>query len=144
MAAAVELARGDAGPDVLGFDLMTYDCQRASVTGVRGELVSSPRLDNLASCHAAVSALVEAAGRDLGAATRMIVLYDHEEVGSRSAQGAAGTQISIDQAVPGDLVVMPGHIGFYAGNGQILHAPYEGTSVRVQPIWTSDYWIVRI
>ena len=95
---AVELrasgAADVAGPDVLGFDLMTYDCQRASVTGARGELVSSPRLDNLASCHAAVSALAEAAGRDLGAATRMIVLYDHEEVGSRSAQGAAGTLLS--------------------------------------------------
>jgi aspartyl aminopeptidase len=83
-----------AAPDVLGFDLMAYDVQRASVCGARGEFVSSPRLDNLASCHAAVSALVEAAGRDLGAATRMIVLYDHEEVGSRSAQGAAGTLLS--------------------------------------------------
>ncbi len=78
-----------------------------------------------------------------------LVMYVYAQFGinlphSSSAQGAAGTQISIDQAVPGDLVVMPGHIGFYAGNGQILHAPYEGTSVRVQPIWTSDYWIVRI
>ncbi|HEU4465165.1 MAG TPA: C40 family peptidase [Agromyces sp.] len=63
---------------------------------------------------------------------------------SSSAQAAAGTRISVDQAVPGDLVVMPGHIGFYAGNGQILHAPYTGTVVRVQPIWTSDYYIVRI
>lgn len=63
---------------------------------------------------------------------------------SSSAQGAAGTQISVSEAVPGDLVVMSGHIGFYAGNGNILHAPYEGTVVRTQPIWTSDYWIVRI
>jgi cell wall-associated NlpC family hydrolase len=78
-----------------------------------------------------------------------LVMYVYAQFGinlphSSSAQGAAGTQISIDQAVPGDLVVMPGHIGFYAGNGQILHAPYEGTVVRTQPIWTSDYWIVRI
>jgi cell wall-associated NlpC family hydrolase len=63
---------------------------------------------------------------------------------SSNAQGAAGTQIPVSEAVPGDLVVMSGHIGFYAGNGQILHAPYEGTVVRTQPIWTSDYWIVRI
>jgi aspartyl aminopeptidase len=79
---------------VLGFDLMAYDLQPASVSGARGEFVSSPRLDNLASCHAAISALLDAVGRDLGAATRMIVLYDHEEVGSRSAQGAAGTLLS--------------------------------------------------
>ncbi|SDO29898.1 Cell wall-associated hydrolase, NlpC family [Cryobacterium flavum] len=64
----------------------------------------------------------------------------HSSVG----QGAAGTKISIEDAVPGDLVIMDGHDGFYAGNGNILHAPYTGQSVRIQPIWTSDYYIVRI
>jgi cell wall-associated NlpC family hydrolase len=63
---------------------------------------------------------------------------------SSSGQGAMGTRISIDDARPGDLVIMSGHDGFYAGNGNILHAPYEGASVRVQPIWTSDYYIVRL
>jgi cell wall-associated NlpC family hydrolase len=64
----------------------------------------------------------------------------HSSVG----QGAAGTRISIEDAVPGDLVIMNGHDGFYAGNGNILHAPYTGQNVRIQPIWTSDYYIVRI
>ena len=64
----------------------------------------------------------------------------HSSVG----QGAAGTRISIEDDVPGDLVIMDGHDGFYAGNGNILHAPYTGQSVRIQPIWTSDYYIVRI
>jgi cell wall-associated NlpC family hydrolase len=63
---------------------------------------------------------------------------------SSTGQGAMGTRISEADAQPGDLVIMPGHDGFYAGNGMILHAPYEGASVRVQPIWTSDYYIVRI
>jgi len=80
--------------DVLGFDLMLYDPQPASVSGARGEFVASARLDNLASCHAAVTALAETARESLGAATRLIVLYDHEEVGSRSAQGAGGTLLS--------------------------------------------------
>ena len=58
---------------------------------------------------------------------------------------AAGSFYGLRECpVPGDLVIMPGHDGFYAGNGMILHAPYEGASVRVQPIWTSDYYIVRI
>ncbi|KQQ05097.1 MULTISPECIES: C40 family peptidase [unclassified Rathayibacter] len=63
---------------------------------------------------------------------------------SSTAQGAMGTPVSLADAQPGDLVIMDGHDGFYAGNGNILHAPYEGASVRVQPIWTSDYRIVRI
>lgn len=86
-------AKVDPG-EVLGFDLMLYDPQPASVTGARGEFVASARLDNLASCHAAVTALAETAHQSLGAATRLIVLYDHEEVGSRSAQGAGGTLLS--------------------------------------------------
>ena len=63
---------------------------------------------------------------------------------SASGQGAAGTRISLADALPGDLVIMPGHDGFYAGNGNILHSAYPGSSVRIQPIWTSDYYIVRI
>jgi aspartyl aminopeptidase len=74
---------------VLAFDLMTYDVQPSTVSGVRGEFIHAPRLDNLASCHAGVSALLGAADAT-PAFTRALVLYDHEEVGSRSAQGAAG------------------------------------------------------
>jgi aspartyl aminopeptidase len=92
---AAELrAEGDAGvaaADVLSFDLMTCDVQPACVGGARGEFVCAPRLDNLASCHAAISALTGAPRAPQAAFTRAIALYDHEEVGSRSAQGAAGT-----------------------------------------------------
>ncbi|GLI28164.1 hydrolase [Agromyces rhizosphaerae] len=63
---------------------------------------------------------------------------------SSAGQAAAGTPIPLSQAQPGDLVIMSGHDGFYAGNGNILHAPYPGTSVRIQPIWTTSYSIVRI
>ena len=81
----------DAAPaDLLSFDLMAYDLQPAAVSGARGEFIGASRLDNLASCHAAVSALTGAAPSPDPAFTRAIALYDHEEVGSRSAQGAAG------------------------------------------------------
>jgi aspartyl aminopeptidase len=71
-----------------GFDLMLYDTQPSCVSGARGEFLHAPRLDNLASCHAALSALTAAQRAPLPAFTRVVVLYDHEEVGSRSAQGA--------------------------------------------------------
>lgn len=63
---------------------------------------------------------------------------------SSNAQAAMGHRISRAAARPGDLVVLPGHIGFYAGNGKILHAPYPGQRVRIQPIWTNNYYIVRL
>jgi aspartyl aminopeptidase len=91
---AAELrAQGESlGPEaVRGFDLMAYDTQPAGISGSRGEFLHAPRIDNLASCHAALTALLGAGAAPLPAFTRVVVLYDHEEVGSQSAQGAGGT-----------------------------------------------------
>lgn len=74
--------------DLLGFDLCAYDVVGAVRGGVRREYVFAPRLDNLASCHAASSALLAAPAAP--GWTRGIFLFDHEECGSQSAQGAGG------------------------------------------------------
>ena len=58
-----------------------------------------------------------------------------------SAQMNAGTIISEADAQPGDLVWMPGHIGFWAGPGMMLDSPTEGKSIGIRPIW-SDYYVV--
>ena len=73
--------------DVIAWDLMAYDVQPATRSGRSREFIHAGRIDNLASCHAGLSALL-ATGDD-AEMSRGIVLYDHEEVGSRSAQGAA-------------------------------------------------------
>jgi aspartyl aminopeptidase len=71
---------------ILGADLCLFDVQPAALGGDRGELLFSGRLDNLVGCHAALSALLGAgAGAD---ATRVVALFDHEEVGSQSVAGA--------------------------------------------------------
>jgi aspartyl aminopeptidase len=84
-----ELARlgsSATGSDVLGFDLCFYDAAPPTLGGVRDEYVFAGRLDNLAMCHAATSALTTAPPAPQ--LTRGLVLYDHEECGSQSAQGA--------------------------------------------------------
>jgi len=95
---SAELSRAGEGnvksEDLRGWDLMTADCQPAAFAGSNEEFVVAPRLDNLASCHAGLTALLAAGSSPLPAATRVVVLYDHEEVGSRSAQGAGGTFLS--------------------------------------------------
>jgi len=86
---AEELAKGGvqvAPVDVLAWDLCLYDVQPSARSGLRGEFLNAPRLDNLASSHAGLAALLDARDRK---STCAVVLYDHEEVGSRSAQGAA-------------------------------------------------------
>ncbi|PJE98566.1 hypothetical protein CUT44_07715 [Streptomyces carminius] len=53
------------------------------------------------------------------------------------AQANAGTRISKSELAPGDLVIFYSdlhHVGLYAGNGQILHAPKPGANVRYESI----------
>jgi cell wall-associated NlpC family hydrolase len=63
---------------------------------------------------------------------------------SVTGQAALGIKIAPADALPGDLVIMPGHDGIYMGNGMILHAPRPGTTVRIQPLWSSNYYFVRL
>lgn len=75
--------------DVLAADLMTHDLTPAAVVGAGGDMLSAPRLDNQASCYAGLEALL---GVDRAAAPGgplpVLVLFDHEEVGSSSDHGA--------------------------------------------------------
>jgi aspartyl aminopeptidase len=43
--------------DILAFDLMLHDTQPSGTSGARAEFIHAPRIDNLASCHAALAAL---------------------------------------------------------------------------------------
>lgn len=81
---------GEVGAaDLLAFDLMTYDVQPSVIAGAEAAFIHAPRLDNLASCHAGLRALLGAVDNGEAEFTRVLALYDHEEVGSRSAQGAS-------------------------------------------------------
>ena len=83
----------DVAPDaIVGWDLMAHDLTPSTLLGVDDELVSAPRLDNLCSSWAGVEALVAAS--EAGAAPAQIpvlVLFDHEEIGSSSDRGADST-----------------------------------------------------
>ncbi len=72
--------------EVLDWELCLYDCQAPRVVGIDGEFIAAARLDNLLSCHAATQAIIDAPA---GAAA-LVVLNDHEEVGSTTADGAQG------------------------------------------------------
>ena len=82
---AAAIGGGVEAKTIVSHDLCLFDTQPPALGGARGELIFSARLDNLASCHAGLSALLATGDAD---ATRIVVLYDHEEVGSESATGA--------------------------------------------------------
>lgn len=83
---------GEAGvdaADVAAHDLVVHDLTPPARLGEHGELLAAPRLDNLSSVHAGITALTAAAERD-PSTTPVFVGFDHEEIGSASATGAAG------------------------------------------------------
>ena len=71
--------------DILDYDLTVYCAEDACLLGEKEEFISGPRLDNQLSCYALLQAITETKAET---GIRMIVLYDHEEIGSRSKQGA--------------------------------------------------------
>jgi aspartyl aminopeptidase len=82
-------AQLEVAPDtLLTWELNAYDTQKGTFWGVDGEFIANSQLDNLASCHAALSALLAAKEPE---ATCLCAFFDHEEVGSESAAGASGS-----------------------------------------------------
>lgn len=81
-------AAGVAAGDILGWDMAVYDVQKATRWGAANEFIASGRIDNLASCHAALQAL---GATEAPSATCVVALFDHEEVGSGSPAGAGGS-----------------------------------------------------
>ena len=78
-------------PDaILAFELAVYDTQKGAFFGPNREFISDSQLDNLASCHAGLSALLDSLDQE-ATSTRVIAFFDHEEVGSTSAKGADGS-----------------------------------------------------
>lgn len=71
---------------VLDFEILLYDTQPAQVVGLKDEFIASARLDNLLSCYVGMQALLSADS----SCTAFLTCNDHEEVGSTSAEGAAG------------------------------------------------------
>src|ERR1700761_5850929 len=71
--------------DVLGVDLMTHDLTPSRLAGAGRALVSAPRLDNQATCYAGLEAFLAAQSDQY---MPVLVLFDHEEVGSQSDHGA--------------------------------------------------------
>ncbi|EFE70855.1 MULTISPECIES: C40 family peptidase [Streptomyces] len=83
-----------------------------------------------------------------------LTLYSFKKAGKTLPRTAAQqynktSHISAKNRKAGDLVFFHSgrsiyHVGIYAGNGKIWHAPKTGDVVRLQKIWTSSVWYGRV
>ena len=70
---------------VLDFDLYLADATPACTFGVHDEFLSSGRLDDLSMCFAGLEAMIDTDTTD---ATKVLAIFDNEETGSQTKQGA--------------------------------------------------------
>ena len=75
--------------EILSYEITLYPVEPGCEVGINNEFISSPRLDNLTSCYACLGGITEARKLQVDG-LRIAVLFDNEEVGSRTKQGGAG------------------------------------------------------
>ena len=77
---------------ILDFDLYLADATPACTFGVHDEFLSSGRLDDLSMCFAGLEAMIDTDTTD---ATKVLAIFDNEETGSQTKQGAGSPFLSM-------------------------------------------------
>ena len=87
--------RQDLDPaSILAMDLMLHDLTAPSLVGADRTLFAAPRIDNQLSCHAGLRAFLGACRMETESGVPVLAVFDHEEVGSESQSGAAGSLLA--------------------------------------------------
>ncbi len=81
-------AAGMESGDILGSDLFLYNREKGRVFGAKGEFLCAPRLDDLECVYASLQAMLCAVPERY---INLMIVFDNEEVGSTTRQGAAST-----------------------------------------------------
>lgn len=84
-AAAVDIGQ------LVSWDLAVYDTQKGVFWGANEEFYADSQIDNLASCHAGLQALLDENVLQHAESTLVCAFFDHEEIGSESHIGAGGS-----------------------------------------------------
>ena len=126
-----------AQKDILDFDLFVYNTEEGCLVGMQEEFLSAPRLDNLTSCYAVLNALIENP-RENG--INVGILFDHEEIGSRSKQGADSAVISMllekvyDAIGLGQAALKDDILSGFLLSADVAHAVHPNRSDKYDPI----------
>jgi len=90
---------------ISAWELHACDTQAGTLYGLNGEFYANSQLDNLASCHAGLSALLSDSSLNSNQ-FNVCAFFDHEEIGSNSHKGADGSFLpDVFERIAGSLSV---------------------------------------
>lgn len=78
---------GISPEDIIDYELALYPAEKARIIGVKGEYFQSGRIDDLSMAYAGLQAMLDE-HETVTAATRVLAVFDNEETGSGTKQGA--------------------------------------------------------
>ena len=85
----VAAAAGVKAEDIISHDLFLYNAEEGRIVGINDELLLAPRIDDLGCVYASLRAFIDAPETDKSVS--VLAVFDNEEVGSETKQGAAST-----------------------------------------------------
>ena len=142
-------AAGVSSDDVLGSDLFLYNRMAGTVWGAGGEYLSAPRLDDLECAYTSLEAFLQAGE---SAAVPVYAVFDNEEVGSGTKQGAASTFL-LDTLRRLCLSMGKGEEGYYtslassfmvsADNAHALHPNHPEYADPTNPVYMNKGIVVK-
>ncbi len=155
---AVEFSRGDYKPAEASEFQVTTTRSRSYTGPLAENYWAKPRFTNItsalimrASAEQVGVPYVSGGETPAGFDCSGYVMFIYSQFGiplphSVYQQSKLGVKIDIEDAVPGDIVVFNdfSHNGIYAGNGNFYHAPQRGDRVKLAPIFTPRFHIIRL
>lgn len=123
----------DLDPNSVGSDIIAYGSQFIGNPYVYG----GNDLNNGIDCSGFVTQVLINTGHLDPKYYPRIVSTNYQNYGNPVA--------SLSEAQPGDVIVWNGHVGFYAGNGQVLHAANPSAGIKMSDVsWAHDSSIIAI
>lgn len=135
--------------DILDYQLYLYNAEEGTCTGFEEDILMAPRIDNLASVFACLKGIT---GENNGNNLNMIALFDNEEVGSRTKQGAASAvTYRILQRIYASLGRSPENLEGRISDGLFLsldgaHAQHPNQSEKYDPsnpVYLNDGIVIK-
>lgn len=137
--------------EVLDYDLYLYNPEQPEVVGIEGELISAPRIDNLASVAALMEAMKSMEDSN-HANIAVAAMFDNEEIGSRSKQGAdsillqqvlqkLGMALGVEESLWNDIVAKGFLLSLDGAQG--YHPNYPDKSDPTNPVYLGRGLVIK-